>query len=756
MNSLSEKNAAGLNNYDNWLLVISLAAVVFYTLCSTPSIGWRDGPELVVTASYLDVAHPSGFPVYNLLAKIITWLPLGSLSFRANLFSALASGAAVFFMGLLLGKIHLFRQAPVSRVWLLAGLPWFAMHQGVWAASTEVEVYSLNVLFVVCLLYCAASWFEGRGVHWLYFGGLLYGFACGNHASLSLYLPIFLMLTIWGKPPETRDGSPQPALWSRIVVLAVIFIVALSAYFLLIIRSQTDMLPVDFARTNTLERFWAHISDAKDSEFHTRGILEVKRLSYFVSYHFDRLTSPGFWLGLPFVLWGLKYLWNNYQILSVSLVSLILINMGFFFYWVDGVAAFLPTVMAWFLLLSLGLGQFGRLLEKLKVPRMAGCLAAVLVMALGFGTLGWQRLAERESESGFFALEMFWPDLSKLPPEAMVLEADSWFQHLALQHIYKARPDVSIVFAPSLQNSLYITPLVPSKFPLLVYPDYLDGIGSFYDRLSAFILVNMEAGIPVFFQYSLQNSFLMNYGEPSTDFMWLAKMSTDSASSMKSVANGDFAEYLDRVSLYVEDRAAAYGSMPVKSAAHFYHFTRPVLELLFAQGEHAVNDKFMKVFDFYFTGPDGRLSAPYDVSLNLTAFKADNLLMQNRFEEARVQLDRLVAADPSKDYSYLMLAVSYDRSEMPEDSLAALQKAIDFDPYNTEYAMKKAVLLAKYHSVQDGLDYLAEASRAYSDYGLPNQAELLLSYRSCLLLPPEENVLKVSTIDSDMREYLGN
>ena len=68
-------------------------------------LGWRDNPEFADAAYTLGVAHPAGYPTYSLLAKIATFLPLGSISFRVAAFAGLAGAAALYLLYLCIYRI---------------------------------------------------------------------------------------------------------------------------------------------------------------------------------------------------------------------------------------------------------------------------------------------------------------------------------------------------------------------------------------------------------------------------------------------------------------------------------------------------------------------------------------------------------------------------------------------------------------------------------------------------------------------------
>ncbi|MFH1681306.1 MAG: DUF2723 domain-containing protein [Candidatus Eisenbacteria bacterium] len=82
----------------NDLLFSALLAVVFLvpylaTLCPGAYLG--DSGELISAAALLDIAHPPGYPLYALIARLFSLVGFGSVAARVNAFSACAGAAAV-------------------------------------------------------------------------------------------------------------------------------------------------------------------------------------------------------------------------------------------------------------------------------------------------------------------------------------------------------------------------------------------------------------------------------------------------------------------------------------------------------------------------------------------------------------------------------------------------------------------------------------------------------------------------------------
>jgi tetratricopeptide (TPR) repeat protein len=723
------------------LAFFSVLITIFYIICSSPGYGWRDGPELAVTVTYLDIAHSSGFPTYNLLAKILTWLPFGALAFRATIFTALAGGLTIFLLGLLLKQLHDLRDTSPCYLFLLAPLIFFALHQAFFIASTEVEVYSLNTAMILALLLCALRWRQGHGVVWLYIGGFLYGLSCGNHASLALYLPVLLLLTFWTWPdnelrPKSRDHL------TRLTLLSIIFLVGLSVYVFLLVRSQTDRLPVDFGRTNTWARFWSHISDAKDKETHFKGLLNYQELFYFLKIHFQNLSSPLFWLGFPFAIWGLRYLWKTYQILSVALVVLIGINSFFFYYWIDGTSAFLPTLVCFFILLGLGLGEFGRVLSNHKVARQVAFAVLALVLVVSCLITIPKRYRESDSQSGFLATEIFWPDLANLPPDAMTIQHSQWFSLLALQHLYVTRPDVVLVSLAGVFHPEFFVPPLPAKMPGVLFPTLADGSllpVETDNYFSYFIAPNMEAGRPVYLQYGQEIQPVINYMTPEKPFQWVGRLTKDKWMIDKAMENDVYLAYLVWFRNYISQMAVSKDPpLAAKAPAYMIYIVNPIMRLVASRKYYQEAILTAETLLNSFTRPDGTILFPMDVTLNLHAFLANTYRVDKNFLEALKYIKKLISLSPYNPDNYYILGLIYENMGNGEETLAAWRTSTELDKYNVNFFYHYHIALAKYESISAAVKFLEERAQLFKEDNMDNLYKLAIKFRDCLLLPPEE------------------
>jgi hypothetical protein len=125
---------------------VGLTAFAVYAATLNPTVSHGDSGEMIAVAHTLGVAHPPGFPLYTLLAKLASLLPVGTIAWRVNLFSALCDAGAAFFLCRGVGR---WSGSPAAGV-LAAGA--FAFSPIVWPYAVTAEVFALNNLFVALLL----------------------------------------------------------------------------------------------------------------------------------------------------------------------------------------------------------------------------------------------------------------------------------------------------------------------------------------------------------------------------------------------------------------------------------------------------------------------------------------------------------------------------------------------------------------------------------------------------------------------------
>lgn len=168
-------------------LVAFAVALTVYWLTLAPDITWAnasmDGGELMTAAVTLGIPHPPGYVTYVLAGKLFSLIPVGSVAWRFNLFSAVSMAVALGFVSATCYQVLARRNMALAAAAALsvAFLPF------VWGQALVAEVYALNALVVSAFLFV---WAGGRRP---LLCGLLLGLAITTHLTSLLLIPLLLV-----------------------------------------------------------------------------------------------------------------------------------------------------------------------------------------------------------------------------------------------------------------------------------------------------------------------------------------------------------------------------------------------------------------------------------------------------------------------------------------------------------------------------------------------------------------------------------
>lgn len=182
-----------------WLLGLLLFLVYLVTLA--PDITWAnsgsDGGDLIAAAATGGVAHPTGYPTYLILARLFQFLPIGSLAYRTNLMSALASALAAALLCDLTRRSMRLDGLQSDVLGWITGLA-YGLAPLVWSQSVITEVYAIQGLGIVLVLWILA---RPPGKHSDLVLGLLSGVLLGVHLTMVLLIPAFMVSQVLRSQP---------------------------------------------------------------------------------------------------------------------------------------------------------------------------------------------------------------------------------------------------------------------------------------------------------------------------------------------------------------------------------------------------------------------------------------------------------------------------------------------------------------------------------------------------------------------------
>ncbi|HDS31107.1 MAG TPA: DUF2723 domain-containing protein, partial [Firmicutes bacterium] len=176
-----------------------LVPLIVYSFTLAPGVTAGDSGDFIVAVHRFSLPHPPGYPLYMLLAKIWTIIPinLGADPFavKMNMFSmvAMVVSCAIFYrlLKILTGSIA----ASLGSVMI------FAFSRTVWKFALVTEVYALGVLLILLVLLGLAIASEGNPKG-LILSAVSFGLGLAHHHSIILLVP--LMVVLW---PRGKDSA---------------------------------------------------------------------------------------------------------------------------------------------------------------------------------------------------------------------------------------------------------------------------------------------------------------------------------------------------------------------------------------------------------------------------------------------------------------------------------------------------------------------------------------------------------------------
>jgi hypothetical protein len=159
-------------------VAVALVAFVVYALTAYRTLPGGDSGELIGAVVSGGVIHPPGYPLYSLLGGLFVHLPLGSLAFRLNLFSATCDALAA---GVLTFAVATWVRSLAGGV---AAGALFAFAPGVWRYAIAAEVFALNNLAIAVLVALAVLYAETSERRFAYAGAFVLGLGLSNHQTV--------------------------------------------------------------------------------------------------------------------------------------------------------------------------------------------------------------------------------------------------------------------------------------------------------------------------------------------------------------------------------------------------------------------------------------------------------------------------------------------------------------------------------------------------------------------------------------------
>src|SRR3989344_1752238 len=190
-------------------VLLSLALFIFTLLIYAITVpnsnpGFADSDEFLTVAKVIGVPHPPGYPLYTLLAILISRLPLfffsfaGRINFLSSIFHALTI-LCIFLTGIILLKRHASHNKDQNIIIISStiGVLSLAVAFSFWLKAIITEVFALHSLFVAFILFLVVLWShvfrdqKEKAQKILFISAFIAGLALSHHQIILLMFPVY-------------------------------------------------------------------------------------------------------------------------------------------------------------------------------------------------------------------------------------------------------------------------------------------------------------------------------------------------------------------------------------------------------------------------------------------------------------------------------------------------------------------------------------------------------------------------------------
>ncbi len=236
------KNFKSINNYLGWFVFAIATAVYFLTL--EPTASWWDCGEYIATAYKLQVGHPPGAPLFQLLGRFFSMFAGGNtehVAYMVNAMSALSSSFTILFLfwtitmlarKLMVSKdsneMTMGQSVAVLGAGLVGSLA-YTFSDSFWFSAVEGEVYAMSSFFTAVVFWAILRWEEvadhRTGYRWLLLIAFIIGLSIGVHLLNLLAIPAIVYVYYYKKYTPTTKGFFVAGISSLLILAVIMYLI---------------------------------------------------------------------------------------------------------------------------------------------------------------------------------------------------------------------------------------------------------------------------------------------------------------------------------------------------------------------------------------------------------------------------------------------------------------------------------------------------------------------------------------------------
>ena len=231
-------------NYKKWNTILGWAtfaiALLTYTLTLEPTVSYWDCGEYIPTAIKLEVGHPPGAPLFQMLGAFFAMFTSEStqIAKMVNFMSGLASAFTILFLFwtiTILAKKLIVKKAEEltsgNAIAILGsgvvGALAYTFSDSFWFSAVEAEVYAMSSFLMALLFWLGLRWEnemdEPRGHKWLLLISFVVGLSFGVHILSLLVIPSIVFIYFYKRYTDITSKKFIIANIVAVLVLAFVF-----------------------------------------------------------------------------------------------------------------------------------------------------------------------------------------------------------------------------------------------------------------------------------------------------------------------------------------------------------------------------------------------------------------------------------------------------------------------------------------------------------------------------------------------------
>ena len=215
---------------------VFLASFLVYFSTMAPTVSFWDCGEFIATSYRLGVPHPPGAPLFLILGRFFSFLPIpGDIAYRMNMISVITSALAIMLLYLIIvqfvrhwrGHIKSVEDKIIAFGGGVIGALVFAFTDSHWFNAVEAEVYAVSTLSTALVVWLVLHWAEradeAGSERYILIIAYVLGLSTGVHLLNLLAIPFMAMIIYFRK----RNFSWLSFISLMGIVLAIFLIIYL-------------------------------------------------------------------------------------------------------------------------------------------------------------------------------------------------------------------------------------------------------------------------------------------------------------------------------------------------------------------------------------------------------------------------------------------------------------------------------------------------------------------------------------------------